>query len=522
MGIRGLFRRKGEKRYTLNEILAQLTGGNTSASGVAVSNDTALSYNPWFAGVNLIADSMAMLPLPIYSTTDMGRSKLREHAAYPLLNYESNSYQSAYQLKHFITLCAAHWGNGYANIERDAMGNPVAIWPVHPNNVQSISFQTFDIDNRQVPILVYDIKIGETVKRVLADDMLHIYGLSTDGVQGVNPVKLFQDAIGAGVACERYAGTYFANGSKPSGALKIAGKLSPEDAKYIRQQWEQTYGGLSNSHRIALLQEGAEYVPIANTNEDSQFLETRRFSVEDVARVLRIKPHMLGDLTKSSYASIEAQNLEYVQLTLMPWIKRWESEVNRKLVQSGEHRIGIYAECDTNALLRGDTESRYAAYAIGRQWGWLSINDIRQRENLSKIKGGDTYMQPLNMQDTDKPAGADKPTEQPQEAPDKPQRAIDPALRGLLADVCGRIARREAGAVSKAVERGDDLQAVYAELRQFAATLLAPAVPQEQLDKLLDGYCQHSTSQNGVIVEGLRTQELLASVLSAMGETDSE
>jgi HK97 family phage portal protein len=517
MGIFTWFGRKSEKRYTLNEFLSQLTDGTRSTSGVAVSNDTALSYNPWYAGVNLIADSMAMLPLPIYSTTNIGRSKLREHAAYPLLNYEANSYQSAYQAKHFMTLCAAHWGNGYANVERDAMGNSVAIWPIHPDNVKKIEFQTFEFDGRNVPVLVYKIKIGETTKRVLADDMLHIYGLSTDGVQGVNPVSLFRDAIGAGVACERYAGTYFANGSKPAGAISTPGKVSPDNAKYIREQWERMHGGLSNAHRVALLQEGAQYVPIAASNEDSQFLETRRFSVEDVARILRIKPHMLGDLTKSSYASIEAQNLEYVQLTLMPWIKRWESEVNRKLIQNGEHRIGIYAECDTNALLRGDTESRYAAYAIGRQWGWLSINDIRQRENMSKIKGGDTYMQPLNMQDTDKPAGADKPAEQPQEAPDKPQRA-NPVLRGLLADVCGRIARREAGAVAKAQERGDDLQAVYAELRQFAGTLFAPVLDAEKLSSLLSN--QLTTGGNSG--EETRSAELLSAVLEAMGDTDNE
>ena len=473
MGILSRLFGREKRSYTINDILKWITEGNRSRSGVAVSSDSALSYNPWWAGVSLLADSVAMLPLAIYQDGESGREKLKEHTVYQLLNGSANGVQSSWDIVHLLTLCACHVGNGYAEIERDRAGTPIALWSLPPDKVTPRLAQV-QLDGQTVTILVYDIEVNGAKRSILSEDVLHIKGLSTDGIRGKNPVETFRDSIGLGLATERYGAQFFSNGARPAGALKIAGQVNDADAAKIRSQWENVYGGLDNAHRIALLQAGADWVDISQSNENSQFLETRKFSVQDVARILRIKPHMLGDMEKSSYASIEAQGIEFVTYSLMPWLSRWKTEVQRKLLSTADKLSGIYAEHVTDALLRGDTESRYRAYATGRQWGWLSINDIRQRENLSQVDGGDSYSVPLNMTPAAAPVQA-SPAD-PAAMGDGQRELVKLSHRGLLSDLAGRIVRREVGSIRKAVDKGLPLEPVFDELRGFVRETLSPAV----------------------------------------------
>ena len=227
-------------------------------------------------------------------------------------------------------------------------------------------------------------------------DVLHIPGLGFDGLVGYSPIAMAKNAIGMAIACEEYGAKFFANGAAPGGVLEHPGTL--KDPQRIRESWQSTYGGTSNAHRIAVLEEGMKYTPIGISPEQAQFLETRKFQINEIARIFRVPPHMVGDLEKSSFSNIE-QSLEFVKYTLDPWVIRWEQSIMRTLL-SQEEKVQYFVKFNLEGLLRGDYQSRMNGYAIGRQNGWMSANDIRELENLDRIpaeEGGDLYLINGNM-----------------------------------------------------------------------------------------------------------------------------
>ena len=228
-------------------------------------------------------------------------------------------------------------------------------------------------------------------------DVLHIPGLGFDGLVGYSPIAMAKNAIGMAIACEEYGAKFFANGAAPGGVLEHPGTL--KDPQRIRESWQSTYGGTSNAHRIAVLEEGMKYTPIGISPEQAQFLETRKFQINEIARIFRVPPHMVGDLEKSSFSNIEQQSLEFVKYTLDPWVIRWEQSIMRTLL-SQEEKVQYFVKFNLEGLLRGDYQSRMNGYAIGRQNGWMSANDIRELENLDRIpaeEGGDLYLINGNM-----------------------------------------------------------------------------------------------------------------------------
>lgn len=228
-------------------------------------------------------------------------------------------------------------------------------------------------------------------------DVLHIPGLGFDGLVGYSPIAMAKNAIGMAIACEEYGAKFFANGAAPGGVLEHPGTL--KDPQRIRESWQSTYGGTSNAHRIAVLEEGMKYTPIGISPEQAQFLETRKFQINEIARIFRVPPHMVGDLEKSSFSNIEQQSLEFVKYTLDPWVIRWEQSIMRTLL-SQEEKAQYFVKFNLEGLLRGDYQSRMNGYAIGRQNGWMSANDIRELENLDRIpaeEGGDLYLINGNM-----------------------------------------------------------------------------------------------------------------------------
>ena len=253
--------------------------------------------------------------------------------------------------------------------------------------------------------------------------MLHIPGLGFDGLVGYSPIAMAKNAIGMAIACEEYGAKFFANGAAPGGVLEHPGTI--KDPQRVRESWQSTFGGSGNANKIAVLEEGMKYTPIGISPEQAQFLETRKFQINEIARIFRVPPHMVGDLEKSSFSNIEQQSLEFVKYTLDPWVIRWEQSIQRTLLSKDE-KTAYFVKFNLEGLLRGDYQSRMNGYAIGRQNGWMSANDIRELENLDRIPaedGGDLYLINGNMLPL-KNAGAfaDTPIDEREE--DKPDEKV--------------------------------------------------------------------------------------------------
>ena len=228
-------------------------------------------------------------------------------------------------------------------------------------------------------------------------DVLHIPGLGFDGLVGYSPIAMAKNAIGMAIACEEYGAKFFANGAAPGGVLEHPGTI--KDPQRVRESWQSTFGGSGNANKIAVLEEGMKYTPIGISPEQAQFLETRKFQINEIARIFRVPPHMVGDLEKSSFSNIEQQSLEFVKYTLDPWVVRWEQSITRSLLTTSEKKE-YFVKFNLEGLLRGDYQSRMAGYATARQNGWMSANDIRELENLDRIpteEGGDLYLINGNM-----------------------------------------------------------------------------------------------------------------------------
>ena len=214
---------------------------------------------------------------------------------------------------------------------------------------------------------------------------------------GYSPIAMAKNAIGMAIACEEYGAKFFANGAAPGGVLEHPGTI--KDPQRLRENWMSQFGGSANSGKIAVLEEGLKYTPIGISPEQAQFLETRKFQINEIARIFRVPPHMVGDLEKSSFSNIEQQSLEFVKYTLEPWVIRWEQSIQRSLLTQ-EEKATYFVKFNLEGLLRGDYQSRMNGYAIGRQNGWMSANDIRELENLDRIpaeEGGDLYLINGNM-----------------------------------------------------------------------------------------------------------------------------
>ena len=289
------------------------------------------------------------------------------------------------------------WGNAYAQIIRNGKNEVVALYPLMPNKM------TVDREDKGQLYYTYQRSFEEAptakgnIVTLKPSDVLHIPGLGFDGLVGYSPIAMAKNAIGMAIACEEYGAKFFANGAAPGGVLEHPGTI--KDPQRVRESWQSTFGGSGNANKIAVLEEGMKYTPISISPEQAQFLQTRKFQINEIARIFRVPPHMVGDLEKSSFSNIEQQSLEFVKYTLDPWIIRWEQSIMRSLFLT-EEKTTYFAKFNLEGLLRGDYQSRMNGYAIGRQNGWMSANDIRELENLDRIPeedGGDLYLINGNM-----------------------------------------------------------------------------------------------------------------------------
>ena len=351
-----------------------------------------------YSCVRILAEAVAGLPLHLYRyKEDGGKERAIDNNLYHLLHDEPNKEMSSFIFRETLMTHLLLWGNAYAQIIRNGKGEVIALYPLMPNKM------TVDRDENGELYYIYtrssdEAKTMEGVTVYLTPrDVLHIPGLGFDGLVGYSPIAMAKNAIGLAIATEEYGAKFFANGAAPSGVLEHPGTI--KDPSRLRENWNSTFGGSANSGKVAVLEEGMKYTPISISPEQAQFLETRKFQIDEIARIFRVPPHMVGDLEKSSFSNIEQQSLEFVKYTLDPWVIRWEQSLSRSLLNEDEKRKYFF-KFNLEGLLRGDYESRMSGYAIARQNGWMSANDIRELENLDKIPaedGGDLYLINGNM-----------------------------------------------------------------------------------------------------------------------------
>ena len=398
MGIlSGLFRtRDGPKNATSGSAYSFFMG--TSAAGKSVNERSAMQMTAVYACVRILSESIAGLPLHMYRYEEDGsKKKAVEHPLYHLLHDEPNPEMTSFVFRETLMSHLLLWGNAYAQIIRNGKGDIIALYPLMPNRMKVerdskgqlyYEYQTMKEDAPTMKGAVYQLYPNE---------VLHVPGLGFDGLVGYSPIAMAKNAIGLAIAAEEYGSKFYANGAAPSGVLEHPNVL--KDPAKVRDSWNAAFGGSSNAHRVAVLEEGMKYTPISISPNEAQFLETRKFQINEIARIFRVPPHMVGDLEKSSFSNIEQQSLEFVKYTLNPWVCRWEQALQRALLDDDE-KGKYFFRFNVEGLLRGDYQSRMNGYATARQNGWMSANDIRELENLDRIPaelGGDLYLVNGNM-----------------------------------------------------------------------------------------------------------------------------
>jgi len=379
--------------YTPAQWLVDMLGGShKTKSGASVDEFKAMRTSAVFACVRVLSEGVASLPLPVYQRQGRGKTKAKNHYLYEILQHQPNPEMTSFTFRETMQMHLGLWGNAYSEIEYDGGGKVKALWPLPPN-------RTTPRRDRKSGKIMYDCILPDGKKVTLhSDQVLHIPGLSFDGLKGLSPIGYARESIGVALATEEFGSRFFENGTNIGAVAEHPGQLSEQGSQNLRNSLNESYSGLGNSHRLMLLEEGMKFHKIGIPPNDAQFLETRKFQVRDIARFYNIRPHMIQDLEDATFSNIEHQGIEHVIYTLRPWLIRWEQNINTKLFTK-EGRKTYFAEFLVDALLRGDILTRYQAYAIGRQWGFLSADDIREKENQNPLPDGqgDMYLVPMNM-----------------------------------------------------------------------------------------------------------------------------
>ena len=382
----GKIRRKIAAWLLQSEPGAAIYGGcQMSGAGVNVSEDSAMRYAVVQACVRVLSEDIAALPLHIYERTDEGgKRRATEHPLYGLLHSAPNPEMTSIALREALMTNLLLTGNAYAFIEYDNLGRIRALWPM-------LSSWVTPYRDRSGAI-----RYGVGSDVLDASEVLHIPGLGFDGLMGISPIAYARESIGLGVAAEQFGSAFFKSGTHLGGVITVPGRLDDQAFERTSREFKSMYRGLQNAHGIPVLEGGATFQSVGIAPEDAQFLETRKYQRSEIAGLFRVPPHLIGDLERATFSNIEHQDISYLQRSLLPWLTRIEQGMNNRLLTAGE-RSRYLIEHDTGGFMRGDTKSRYEAYAIGITNGIITRNEARVRENLNPIAGGDELLQPLNM-----------------------------------------------------------------------------------------------------------------------------
>ena len=392
MGIfSGLFKSRDKpQNRTSGSNYAFFLGGTTS--GKTVTERSAMQMTAVYSCVRILSEAVAGLPLHLYKYTDSGgKAMALDHPLYHLLHDEPNPEMSSFVFRETLMTHLLLWGNAYAQIIRNGKGEVVSLYPLMPNRMEvnrdknGKLYYLYSTQSDDAPT------VNGTTVYLDPSEVLHIPGLGFDGLVGYSPIAMAKNAIGMAIACEEYGAKFFANGAAPGGVLEHPGVV--KDPNRIRDSWEAAYGGAANAHRVAVLEEGMSYKPISLPPEDSQFLETKQFSVTEICRIFRVPPHLVADLSRATFSNIEYQSLNFVMHSLTPWLVRIEQGIIKDLLLEEEQDI-YFPKFNVDGLLRGDYQSRMNGYATGISNGFLSPNDVHRLENMDLIpaeEGGDDY-----------------------------------------------------------------------------------------------------------------------------------
>lgn len=407
--------------------------GLYTSAGVRVGPDTALRLSTAWACVSLLSETMATLSLNVYERlpNSQGRDRARKHPLYHVLRREPNENQTAFEYWQMKYLHLLTRGNAYSVIQSGRRGFADQLIPHHPDAVQ--------VSHLKNGKTRYDILTANGWKKYHQDEVFHLRGLTANGKTGLSVIDHARESMGISLAAERYGAKFFANDSTPGGLLKMPGSLGTDARKRLKQQWEESHAG-GNSNRVAVLEDGLEWQSMGITNTDAQFLESREFQAEEICRWFRVPPVLVGLTSKSTSwgSGIEQMGIGFVRYTLNPWLTRVAQAVERDLILNTSK---YYVEHMIEGLLRGELGSRYDAYAIAIQNGWMSPNETRAKENMNPRKGGDVYLTPMNMEPSNALEGSRNRAES------------NPHYQQLATESAARLVRKEIAALSKGLER---------------------------------------------------------------------
>jgi len=456
--------------------------GNTSKE--KVNNDTALTVSTFYAIIRNISEDIAKLPLNIYRKEGAYRYEETGHPISLLLNYKPNDDMTAMSFRESRNAQMMGWGNGFAFIERYTDGTVKALWPLRPDRVK-----LKEANSGQIYYEVTDEK--GSVKNEWPENIFHGKGLGASAYWGYNIAALASQSIGAGIAIDKFAGSYFGNGLHPSGNLEHPSTLSGEAQKRLKDQFEKQLQGSGNAHGLLVLEEGMKFSQNFIDPKASQLIETRQFSVSEFCRWLRIPPHKVADLSRATFSNIEQQNIDYVTDSLLGWCKRWELEVWSKLLTEKEKRDGYFARHVVEYLLRGDIQTRYNAYSQLWDRGILCANEIRAKEDMNPIDGGDKYFIPLNYTTIEK-AGQDD---------------------AVVDDIANRLSKAEIAELEKHVPYADEnpsafkewMDGFYRKHREYIGNAIRPlGIKSVNLDMLSMWPFMEATNAPAIILNDLK------------------
>lgn len=362
-------------------------GTGRGSSGIRVTPDNSLESAAILACVRVLAESIAALPVHLYRRLpNGGKERVDDHPLARVLGVQPNGWQTSFEWRETSMAHLCLWGNAYSEVRSGSLGAVSELWPLHPSRMD-----VERIENGRLRY-VYSEPDGRRTAYT-QDQIMHVRWLSSDSITGMIPTELCREAIGVARACEMHAARYFGNGARPGVVLETESNLTPEAARELRENWERVHRGPDKNGKTAVLTGGLKAHELGQSNESSQFIEARRFQIEEVCRVYRVPPHLVQSLERATFSNIEQQSLDFVQHTLLGWIRRWESAIARDLLTDES----MFIEFDVRGILRGDATTRASYYSTLAGLGVVSVNEIRAWENLNPVEGGDVRMVPLNM-----------------------------------------------------------------------------------------------------------------------------
>jgi HK97 family phage portal protein len=423
-----------------------IRGGAPASSGEVVNEVTVLGLTTYLACIKNISEDVAKLPFGIYKRLKRGREEIPDHPVTTLLHFQPNDEMTAFSFREVLTSHALGWGNAFAEIVRDGAGHPIELWPLDPTAVQEV--RTQDVEKRLI-YLVHGVPVPHR-------NVFHFHPLGYDGLTGYNLPRLVKDPLGNALAAQAFAGAFFGNSTSTSGVIEVPDAMSEPAFKHLRESFFQRYAGSGNQWKPIILEQGAKFNPTSTEPQKSQMIEVFQHSVEEICRLFRMPPHKVQHLLRATFSNIEMQALEYVTDCLLGWVVRWEQEVWRKLLSKEEKRT-LYAKHNLEMLLRGDTAARTTFYREMFNIGAVSDNDIREKEDMNPIEGGDTYfvnsaLIPLDMAATGEHFKAKQAAEGPKTPEQTPKTPAKPPADDHRIEILGRVAAAHTRLLKDALE----------------------------------------------------------------------